>query len=192
MFSRVWSTWTRLSFRTKLVVSGSFLSGCCAYAYLVFRPASPEEICRQAVYALERRDAASLIRLAEPDELSKLNLNSQTLNGFLMDTLGPAGFRGPHKCSIAHHRASDSVDFEVTRPENGNAWAVRVNVLGEPDGSWKLNLSMLMYYLCFSQSSDVEKARTTWSSLKTKYGIPGRRHADGSYTFCGPDHGPGT
>lgn len=158
------------------IVFAAFIS------YFLFRPLSPDAICQRTITALELQDAATLVSLADPDELKQLNLSKATVHGFLSSIMWDKGFSGSHKYRLFGQKHPDAITFEITTsslPADTKLTPLYVSVVDDPHIGWKLNLSMLLYMACYQR--DMDNSRKNWVDLRTKYDIRGLRQYNGTY-----------
>jgi hypothetical protein len=173
-----------------LAISSTVLL-CALFSYLLLKPQSAEAVCSQTIQALERRDSAALIALAEPEELKKLNLTQSTVDSILSQTVWTREYSGPHTFTEEEGtRRVDTAFFLVKDSTAGPLPAlppIVINALGTRDTGWKLNLSSLLYSTCWRRANgDRSAALDLWNSFRDRYQILGSRLKDGSYKSYTP------
>lgn len=183
--------WAMLASVAPLLLGLTLAAAASLLALVLSRPLAPEEVCRRAVAALERQDAAALVALADPEELRTLSITPATVRALLGETLwSDGGYAGPHRwiesneAASAQTRRYDVVDAGASA--SGAALSILpVCVVAERPHQWRLNLSAVLFYACYYRAgNDVGQARDRWHTLRHKYGIRGiRQPGDGSYTF---------
>jgi hypothetical protein len=142
---------------------------------------SPEQKKDEAITALETRDAALLIRLADPVEVATLKLTSTNVRELLNHTL----WREP----LARH----STIIKGTRvPNDQSIWEAHFNgtqsgitrvivpIIDTPRLGWKLNLSMMLRSSCFWAVGNQE-GPALFRRLAKEVGIGGLRQQNGEY-----------
>jgi hypothetical protein len=158
-------------------------------AYWFLRPRTPEMVCADAVHALIDGNAKSLVSLADPDELARLNLSEDAVRTFVGEILGRGRSELTGKFSLHQRQYADSFVFEINREGRTTDKSISpllINVLDSPDKGWKLNLSLLLYYLCLIRSANTIEATERWNSMRDRHGILGTRQNDGRYTSYTP------
>jgi hypothetical protein len=175
--------------RKRLILTGAALAAvaCAGAAYFLFGPLSPDAICARADTALGTRDAATLVALADPDELRKLALDVPKTQAIL-DSLykqNPEGWRDafsqPHRFERALLREPDIAFYATPRDRQHPGRTVSIAVNDSQRNGWRLNLSFLLSWACTITGSG--HGKDIWRSVRTSYSIPGQRTVQGVYQF---------
>ena len=161
----------------------------CLYGWWnYFRP-NPERVARQALAALEAKDATALCRLADPEEIQTLHLSPATVDKILHETVWSTEF-----VQTRHHLMEEVVSVHPdikgygvyprhmsVQPPNPshpkNFWLI---CLQNPDGEWHLNLSHVLLDACYSKTGGMDAHKLYYQYAK-KYSINGIRSQDGPY-----------
>jgi hypothetical protein len=150
--------------------------------FLAFRPLSPERIRDSAITALEQHDTATLIRLADPEEVKRLNLTEKTVSEILYKTLWQ---EPPLKNASVGKLARNPVDEDVweikwASEPHDKKYHLAIDVLDNQTIGWKLNLSYILWGCCWRHSQGPSGMRE-YVTLAREAGIPGTRQQAGNY-----------
>jgi hypothetical protein len=149
-------------------------------AYRWLGPLTPGAIKERAVHALETGDAEALCRLADKEELTKLNLTPQNVEAFLHETVWKDGMP-----KADGERRSDEPDDRAVwvmhwrgQSSDPHAQVIAVIVIDTPGVGWKLLLGELLRLTCMYRYGAPEGWTKYWE-LARKYGIRGTRDPGG-------------
>jgi hypothetical protein len=165
--------------RVILAVAGIALLGMLGY--ILLGPLSPDAVCARTVRALETGDVEALIRLADREEIGKLNLTPGAVEGVLRETMWRNGYPRFRKTERNRPTPEDVAQYEIFYvgiPENmtdSQSWVI---VLDTPDRGWKLVLSQVLWDACWRKRGGKEGAQE-YIRLARKYGITGLRSQRG-------------
>ncbi len=170
-----------LSGRTIAAILAVCALGACLY--WVFRPLNPNIIATRAIAALENHDAAGLIALADPEEVSKLHVTPAAVEDIFSKTLWQEPtFRN---ASRTHMEQTPDDQFAWTvKWSTGRAGAMDMSVIAIDSQTvgWKLELTTLLRAACWRHRGGPTGSRE-YVDLARKNGILGIRQQFGDYVL---------
>jgi hypothetical protein len=142
---------------------------------------SSEAVRQRAIRALEERDAKTLIALADPEEVTRLNISPAVVNGLLRETLWQKG-------EVKH---AGRIERLQAPPDQGNYGTtflcgdsgprgLYILTIDTPKIGWKLNLSSTLRAACFWKFGR-DGGAAAYRELARKHGISGLREQSGDY-----------
>lgn len=153
----------------------------CAAGFALLHTPSPGTIKDGAVRALGSGDTVSLCRLADPAELSRINLTPDVVRSFLDETVWRHGYP---RVARVDHAGPTPVDQSVWRVNLANdrpdAGRLYITAIDDLHRGWKLDLSKLLWDSCWWARGG-RAGRGLYITLARKYHIRGLRDQDGSY-----------
>lgn len=149
--------------------------------FLMNHARSPEAKRDAILQALVRRDAATLVRLADPDEIAKLHLTTDAVSGVLKETIWRDKVSNPTGIKRVTRVPSDQSLWEAHfAGTHSGITRLIIPVIDDPKVGWKLNLSMMLRSSCYWIAGR-EDGPGLYRRLARENGILGLRQQDGDY-----------
>lgn len=161
----------RLRIRIALSLTVCLAAGL-VYKYW-FGPPSPEQVRDRTLHALETGNAEELCRLADPEELQKLNFTPQSVEAALRETIWAQGYPHLKKCSVFTLKPADRRVWLIEWQGAAHKHYLGMTVMDDLHVGWRINLSSLLrgaYYQDrdFGASSAAYKSK--FNGLRTDGG----------------------
>lgn len=158
-----------------------------------FRIPGPDEIAQRTVNALAVRDYEALMNLTMPEELEKLHITREGVQGILSATVYSAKVPDKFNVKLIQTYPVDQLQYDIT-PANGNTGGLSypwpICITQAPNGRWYLPLGYMLLNSCLlkSKSRDTLETTSRYVQLCEKYGILGVRLNTGGYGYNDPNH----
>ena len=166
--------------RTRIALCASILTAVLMAGYLLFRPLSPEAIRDRTLQALQKKDAATLCRLADPEELARTHLTPQKVALLLQDSLWKQAEPQVETYSLFADKPADKRSWLIKwRSDTPAKGLFGISVVDDPKVGWKLVLSDVLTSACIWSGG--EEGRQKYVARIHELDIVSARQQDGSY-----------
>lgn len=156
-------------------------AGFARSAWLKVGPGSAEALCTDALQALGQRDAERLCKLADAEELGRLQLDPIKVRALLDQVLTGTGTIHALSRQRNEQGRSDLASWSVQL--GGDEFAARklnVSAVQYQNGRWRILLSLLLRSTCFWRYGSGPGA-DAYRSYARRLGVLGLRGQDGEY-----------
>jgi len=150
---------------------------------------SPWTVMKRAVHALYNKDWQTLCRLADEEELNRLNITPQTVANIFQEILGTSHLPPLVTVRLVEPPMPDQMTWDLVLegdPLNQrHYYYISIQVLYTKRG-WRLLLSKLLNDVCVWKTAKLGLKYDCTGLLK-KYGVKGLRREDGGFDIFGKE-----
>ena len=142
---------------------------------------NPQRVLNASIQSAQKQNIASLLSLADPDEIAKYNLNEAKIRRFFSENHVALNPNAPVKTTLLDQRQDGVAFFEVRFDDTPKDHPFHFIVNDSPKHGWRLNLTATLYYMCFQKHGS--EGGEIWRDFKRRNGISGTRQTEGNFTL---------
>ncbi len=152
----------------------------------------PDEVAQRTVDALATHDYDALLHLTMPEELEKLHINREGVQGILAETVYSGKVPDKFNIKLIQSSLVNQLQHDIT-PDDGNTGGLSypwpICITQAPNGRWYIPLGYMLLNSCLLKSKSRVTLETTtrYVRLCEKYGILGVRLNTGGYGYNNPN-----